>query len=225
MNARFLGHGGFEFAFGNLTVLVDPFMTPTGNVATISLESLAHQVLVLTHGHFDHVHDAEALSKLHKSTIIANWEVASYFEAKECQVEKFNAGGTYHKDGLSIRFYNAVHGSSLPDGSYGGLAQSFVATYEGKSFYFSGDTDYFSEMEHIGKKHKIDTAFLCIGGQLTMDIPTSIDAAKVLNTSKVVGMHFNTFPIIAIDPEQSQAVYKVAGIDLILPELGQSIAL
>ena len=120
---------------------------------------------------------------------------------------------------------NAIHSSSMPDGANGGNPAGFVISEGSSSFYFAGDTALTYDMKLLAECGNIDFAFLPIGDNFTMGINDAIKAAKMVETSKVIGMHYNTFPIIEIDEDLAKHTFETAGIDLILLEIGKSLEL
>jgi L-ascorbate metabolism protein UlaG (beta-lactamase superfamily) len=118
---------------------------------------------------------------------------------------------------------NAVHSSSLPNGDYGGNPAGFVIHNSEDCFYYAGDTALHSDMQLISRKFKLKCAFLPIGNNFTMDIYDAIDAARMLGTTTVVGMHYDTFAPIKINHEEAHRAFQTAGIHLHLMKIGESI--
>jgi L-ascorbate metabolism protein UlaG (beta-lactamase superfamily) len=102
----------------------------------------------------------------------------------------------------------------LPDGTYGGSAGGFVVESADANFYYSGDTALTLDMKLISETTKLKFAVLCIGGNLTMDIDDAIRAADLLQCKDVMGVHYDTFPLIKIDHAAGQRKIPVEGIDL-----------
>ena len=117
----------------------------------------------------------------------------------------------------------AIHSSSCPDGSYGGLACGFVVEYSGKVFYHAGDTALFTDMRLIGENHAIDAAMLPIGGNYTMDVHDAVRAAKMLSPVLCIPMHYNTFPLVKCDPGAFWSLLKASGIECKILDPGESI--
>jgi L-ascorbate metabolism protein UlaG (beta-lactamase superfamily) len=136
-----------------------------------------------------------------------------------------NIGGTIKAGAFDVKCVQAIHSSSFPDGGYGGTAMGFIATSTHESFYYSGDTGIFGDMTLIGEYHHLDFAVFPIGGTFTMDSTDAIRAAKLCKASKVVGVHYNTFPPIKIDLNTIKKQFEESNIKLILLEIGQEIEL
>jgi L-ascorbate metabolism protein UlaG (beta-lactamase superfamily) len=77
-------------------------------------------------------------------------------------------------------------------------------------------------MKLIGEHYPVDFAFLPIGGNYTMDTDDAIIASYMIKCDKIIGMHFNTWPIISIDMEVAKTKFKNAGKELILFKIGET---
>lgn len=224
MKITFFGHSCFEIASGETKVLFDPFIKPNPAAAHIDVLSLKPNYIVLSHGHGDHVADAAEIANNSGATLIANFEVASWFGNQGVQnTIGMNTGGKFSTDNVSISLTHAIHSSSLPDGSYGGNPNGIVITLDGQTAYFAGDTDLFSDMKLIADFYKPSFAFLPIGDLFTMGIERAAMAAELMGMKKIIGMHFDTFPPIAIDHAAAKAHFASKGIELILMKIGESI--
>jgi L-ascorbate metabolism protein UlaG (beta-lactamase superfamily) len=224
MKISFYGHSCFEASAGETKVLFDPFIKPNPAAAHIDVSALNPTHIVLSHGHGDHLADAAEIANQSGATLIANFEVATWFANQGVQnTVGMNTGGKYTSGKLSISLTPALHSSSLPDGSYGGNPNGIVITIDGQTAYFAGDTDVFSDMKLIADFYKPAFAFLPIGDLFTMGIERAAMAAELMGLKKVIGMHFDTFPPIAIDHEAAKAHFASKGIELILMKIGESI--
>jgi L-ascorbate metabolism protein UlaG (beta-lactamase superfamily) len=226
MHIIYYGHSTFEIQQNKHKILFDPFISPNPKAGSIQISYIKPTLIAISHAHGDHIADAESIAKTSGAPILANYEITSWFANKGVEATiGMNTGGTYRLEDLSISLTQAIHSSSFPDGSYGGNPNGFAVTIGNKSFYYAGDTDLFGDMHLIGTFYTPDFAFLPIGDHFTMGIERAAEAAKLLNVKKVIGMHFDTFPPIAIDHTRSIAYFKERGIELILPEIGQTITL
>ena len=222
----YFGHSSFLVKIKDQSVLFDPFISPNPEASSINVDALRADYVLLSHGHEDHVADAEKITKNSNALLISNFEVASWFANKG--VEKYhpmNHGGSKALDFGKIKYVNAVHSSTLPDGSAGGHPGGFVVSHEGGCFYYAGDTALTYDMKLIGEEFKVDFAFLPIGDNFTMGIADAIKAANFVGTDKIIGMHYDTFPYIQIDLEAAKKSAAEAGKELILLNIGESITL
>ena len=217
----YYGHSCFGIDINGSQVLLDPFISSNPLAREIDIAKIQADVIFLTHGHRDHVSDLEKIAT-ENTTIVANFEVASWFGKKGYNTEGMNQGGTWSGDFGSVRLVNAIHSSSLPDGSYGGNPLGFVFMTSDLTFYVAGDTALTLDMKLISDLcGKVDLAILPIGGHFTMDAKDAIMAARMVNTSKVIGCHYDTFVPIEIDHDRTRQIFEEAGIQLKLPVIGE----
>ncbi len=191
-----LGHSTFTFDIDGHEVLIDPFLT--GNpLAAVSPDDLNPELMLISHGHGDHVADAVSIAKRTGALVLSNPEIVGWLgRQKVPNVWGVNTGGTYDAGFVRVKWTIAFHSSSLPDGSYGGNPLGMILKANGMNLYFAGDTALFSDMQLIGDEG-IDVAFLPIGDNFTMGIDDSIKAIHFIRPRFVVPMHYNTFPPIA----------------------------
>ncbi|TVR20118.1 MAG: metal-dependent hydrolase [Anaerolineaceae bacterium] len=196
-----LGHSAFSFDIDGHNVLVDPFLT--GNqLAPIKPEDAAPEVILLTHGHGDHVGDTIDIAKRTGAMVAANFEVCNWLAAQGLEnVNHMNPGGTLDLGWMRVKWTIAHHSSSMPDGSYGGQPNGLLFTIGDRKLYFAGDTSLFMDMQLIGMEG-LDVAFLPIGDKFTMGPEDSLKAIEFLRPRHVVPMHYNTFDPIVQDVAQ-----------------------
>ena len=222
----YFGHSSFLVIIGDKNLVFDPFISPNNKASQIDVSKIRADYVLLSHGHEDHIVDAETITKGSGATLISNYEIAVWFAEKG--VEKYhpmNHGGSKVFDFGKLKYVNAVHSSTLPDGSPGGNPGGFVVKYDAGCFYYAGDTALSYDMKLIGEEFKIDFAFLPIGDNFTMGIDDAIRAADFVGTNKIIAMHFDTFPYIEIDLEAVKKAAAKAGKELILLNIGESITL
>lgn len=226
MRIQYLGHSAFLITVSTgEKLLLDPFITPNELAkGKVSIQSLKPDYIFLSHAHFDHIADAEEISKAAKVPIIGVWEIHAYFSERGCQTHPMNVGGTWRspKSGstLSVKLVPAIHTSSFPDGRYGGVPVGFVIADGNKTLYYAGDTALSLEMELVSERHILDAAVLPIGGTFTMDVEDAAEAALLLDVEHVIGMHYDTFEPIRIDHQKAIQEFKDNDCTLHLLEIG-----
>src|SRR5260370_39910146 len=153
----------------------------------------------MCHGHYDHLTEPAAIAKQTGATVISNFEIPSWVDKNGVKnAQPLNPGGTYSSDIGRVKCVNAIHSSSMPDGTYGGSPGGFVVESTDGNFYYSGDTGLTLDMKLISETTKLKFAVLCIGGNLTMDIDDAIRDADLLQCKNVMGVHYDYFPLIKI---------------------------
>src|SRR5688500_11642854 len=198
-----LGHSSFRVRTpGGKEILFDPWYT--GNPSFIeSSRPKSADLILISHGHSDHITDAAAMAKQTGATVVGIWEVTSWLGAKGVQhVEPMNKGGSITVKGLRITMTDARHSSSADkDLTYLGEAAGFVVRLEdGITIYYAGDTSLFGDMKLIGELYKPDIAFLPIGDRFTMGPDQAARACELLGVRQVVPMHWGTFPLLTGTP-------------------------
>lgn len=226
MQLTYFGHSCFLLETGGSRLLFDPFIRPNPLAKDVDVAAIEADYILLSHGHADHVADVEEIGKRTGAALVGMFEVLSWFEAKGLKAElKMNVGGTVHLPFGAVKMVPALHSSSMPDGSYGGLAAGFILESEGKTLYFAGDTALSYEMKLLAEQYRIDVALLPIGDHFTMGIADALTAAAWVQAPKVVGMHFDTFPPITINHEEAQQHAQRAGRQLVLMQVGETITI
>src|SRR5690606_18782274 len=140
------------------------------------------------------------------------------------KVIEYNFGGTLDLPFGRVKMVYALHTSSTPEGDYAGVPVGYVFFVGGKKIYFAGDTGLTVEMKLL-EDLQLDWAFLPIGGYYTMDVDDAIKAAHFVNCTNIVGIHYNTFPPIAIDTDEAVAKFKSRGLILHLAGIGSELVL
>ncbi len=201
MSVKFtwLGHSAFLLDIDGHPVVIDPFLT--GNpLAAASPGDLAAELILVSHGHGDHVGDTVSIAQRTGAGVVTNFEISNWLSARGvAKTIGLNTGGQADLGFMTIKSTFAIHSSSLPDGTYGGLAGGFlITTASGQRLYFAGDTALFSDMQLIGDEG-IDLAFLPIGDFFTMGQEDSLKAIRYVRPKVVSPMHYNTFPPIMQD--------------------------
>jgi L-ascorbate metabolism protein UlaG (beta-lactamase superfamily) len=183
---------------GGATLLTDPFLT--GNpLAAVTADEVSADYILVSHAHGDHLGDAVPIAKRTGATIIANFEIAAYCGNEGVNAHPLHIGGGRDFPFGRVKLTIAHHGSSFPDGSYGGNPAGFLLTLEGKKIYHACDTGLFYDMKLIGEEG-IDLAMLPIGDNFTMGPEDALKAVKFIEPKIVVPIHYDTFEVIEQDP-------------------------
>lgn len=226
MNLTYYGHSCFLLEAGGSKVLFDPFIRPNPLAKDVDVDKIEADYILLSHGHGDHVADVEEIGQRTGAELVGMVETVGWFGSKGLKATYgMNLGGTIALPFGKVKMVAAAHSSSMPDGSYGGLAAGFVVETEGKTFYFAGDTALTYDMKLIGERYKLDFAILPIGDHYTMGIDDALVAAEWTGASKVIGMHFDTFPPLVINHDEAKAKATQAGKELVLLSVGETITL
>lgn len=225
MKITYYGHASLGIEVGGKHIIVDPFITGNPQAASINLSTIKADYILLTHAHADHVLDVEAIARNTNAVIVSNAEIASYYGKKGFNSHPMNHGGSWKFDFGKVKYVNAIHSSSFPDGSYGGNPGGFVIEGEHKNIYIAGDTALTYDMKLIPLRTKLDLAILPIGNNFTMDVEDAIIASDFVECDKVLGYHFDTFGYIEINHEEAIRKFFDKGKDLMLLPIGDSIEL
>jgi L-ascorbate metabolism protein UlaG (beta-lactamase superfamily) len=202
MSSKYIwyGHGTFGLETGGYKVLIDPFFTdnPAASTAADAVEA---DFIVVSHGHGDHIADAVDIAKRTDAQVIANFEIVNWLGGQGLEkLHPQHIGGGYNHPFGYLKFTHALHGSGLPDGSYGGNPAGLLfTTQDGEKIYLACDTGLFSSMKLIGEEG-IDLAVLPIGDNFTMGPDDAFRAVKMIQPKHVIPAHYNTWPLIEQDP-------------------------
>lgn len=192
------GHAALGLETGGHHVLVDPFLSDNP-AASILPDRVPAEFILISHGHGDHVGDAEQIAKRTGALVISNFEIASWMEQKGLKTHAQHLGGGFKHPFGYLKLTLALHGSALPDGSYGGNPAGFLlTTSDGKKIYLAMDTGLFGDMRLIGEEG-IDLAVVPIGDNYTMGPDDALRAVKLIQPKHVIPIHYNTFDLIAQD--------------------------
>jgi L-ascorbate metabolism protein UlaG (beta-lactamase superfamily) len=192
------GHATWGLETGGYRLLIDPFFS--GNPAAVTTaDQVQADYLLVTHGHSDHIGDAVAISKRTGAVVISNSEICRWLSKQGVKVHSQHIGGGCQHPFGYLKLTLALHGSGLPDGSYGGNPAGFLLTLQdGKKLYFAGDTGLFGDMALIGEEG-LYLAVLPIGDNYTMGPVDALRAVRMLNPRIVIPMHYDTWENIKQD--------------------------
>jgi L-ascorbate metabolism protein UlaG (beta-lactamase superfamily) len=221
MDIRFLGHAAFAMEHDETTVLIDPFLTGNAN-ASVGPDELEADVIVLTHGHPDHLGDTVDIARRTGAEVVAIVELARELSDDGLErVHAANLGGTVEFDWGWVRLVPAWHTSTTPKGTVNTPAGA-VVELGGRVVYHLGDTALFSDLQLVGRRSPIDVALMCVGGRFTMDRIDAVTAAGLVRAKQVIPCHYGTFPAISTDIGAFKADVEAAGhAEVIVLEPGQ----
>jgi L-ascorbate metabolism protein UlaG (beta-lactamase superfamily) len=210
-----LGHATFKITTpGGKIVLIDPWVT-SNPLCPAELKTFEKvDLMLVSHGHFDHIADAVEIAKAKKPTVAAIVELAGWLGSKGVEnTIGFNKGGTIDVDGIRVSMTHAIHSSGVEDKSYAGDATGFVIEFEnGFKLYHAGDTCAFSDMAIIGELYKPDVAMLPIGDFYTMGPREAAIAVRMLGVKHVIPMHYGTFPVLIGTPAALNEALQSLGL-------------
>ncbi len=223
MKVTYYGHACFSATIGGKHLLFDPFISGNPLAKDIDVKSLPADFILVSHGHDDHVGDVMEIAKRTNALVIANFEVAMWFEKQGApRVHPLNHGGGYNFDFGRAKLVNAVHSSSMPDGTFGGNPGGFVIESRDGNFYYSGDTALTLDMKLIGESTLLKFAVLCVGDNFTMGPDDAVKAAEFVRCNQILGVHYDTFPPIKIDHAIAVEKFRAANKTLHLLRPGEA---
>jgi len=228
LQITWLGHGTFLLTTpGGKRILIDPWLAnnPACPASHKKIDKL--DLILVTHGHFDHVEDAVAVARATSAPLIAIFELCAWLEQKGLQnAMPMNKGGTVQVQGVSITMVPAVHSSAyVEDGKiiYLGEPVGYVIGLEnGQTIYFAGDTAVFGDMRLIRDLYRPEIAFLPIGDHFTMGPQAAALAIEMLGVRQVVPMHFGTFPLLTGTPARLRELVAPLGIEVLELKPGET---
>ncbi|MBK9419958.1 MAG: metal-dependent hydrolase [Flavobacteriales bacterium] len=225
MKLTWYGHSCMGMEVAGLQLLFDPFISGNPMAKSIKVEEVPATHVLLTHGHGDHVADAEAILKRTGAMLVGNAEICGWYEAKGIKrTTPMNIGGETDLGDCRVRLTIAQHSSTMPDGASGGDPGGFVIFTPEGNFHHAGDTGLMLDMQLL-KRYKLNYACLPIGDNYTMGYNDAVEAARYMGVTTVVGMHYNTFPAVTINVEKAKDAFRAAEIRLVLPMIGETIEL
>jgi L-ascorbate metabolism protein UlaG (beta-lactamase superfamily) len=225
-----LGHATFRLdSPGGKRIYVDPFLHGNPKCPPGEVQPERCDLILLTHGHGDHVGDTVAIHQQHDCPVVAQIELRGWLTANgvadDGAAHSINKGGTCSVAGVKATLTTANHSSSTPDGSYAGEAAGIVLELEdGYTIYFAGDTNVFGDMSLIGRIYQPDVAVLPIGDHYTMGPREAAVALELLGVIRCVPCHYGTFGLLTGTPD---ALRELAppGVEILTPEPGETLSL
>jgi L-ascorbate metabolism protein UlaG (beta-lactamase superfamily) len=226
MKLTYYGHSCFSVLINGKNLLFDPFITPNEMANHINIAAVEADYIFLSHGHIDHIADCIAVAQGTGAKVICSWEIYEWLGKKGVDnSHPMNTGGSKDFGDFRVKCVVAQHSSGLPGGTYGGNPMGFVITSTEGNFYYSGDTALTLDMQLVPKWAKLNFAVLPIGDNFTMNAEDAAEAAMMVRSKRVLGVHYDTFGFIKIDHEQARKTFEKAGIELVLMNIGETVDL
>ena len=225
MKLTYYGHSCFSVSVGGKNLLFDPFIT-LNELANgmVDVDTIEADFILLSHGHQDHIADCVRIAARTGAKVICAWEIHEWLAKQEVtNTHPMNTGGKWNFGPFTVKCVVAQHSSGLPDGSYGGNPMGFIVTSAEGNFYYSGDTALTLDMQLIPRWAKLNFAVLPIGDNFTMDAVDAAACAGMIACKIVVGVHYDTFGFIKIDPATAQKAFADAGAELKLVKIGDTV--
>ncbi|MGC9133568.1 MAG: metal-dependent hydrolase [Nanopusillaceae archaeon] len=222
VDIKWIGHACFliKGSYGN--ILIDPFIyeNPVAKYNKEDLEDI--DLILITHGHSDHIGNAIEIAEKNNATIIGIYELTRYLGKFGVKTIGMNFGGRYIHNNIEIYLFPAIHSSGFIDDQdniiYLGEPGSFVIKIDDRIIYHAGDTMVFEDMKLIPKiVGNIDLALLPIGGHFTMDVEQALIAIEYLKPKKVIPMHYNTWNMIKANPYELKEKAKDTEVIILEP--------
>lgn len=224
MKFTYYGQSCFSVEIKGKHLLFDPFISGNPLAKKIDVKDIQADYILVSHGHQDHTLDIADIARRTGALVISNFEIIGWLANQGVtNGHSMNHGGKWKFDFGTVKYVNAIHSSSFADGSYAGNPGGFVVKTEENTFYYSGDTALTMDMQLIPRFFKLDFAVLPVGDNYTMGYEEALMAAEMVQCKKVVGVHYDTFDLIKLDKRKAQKHFEMAGYDLLLPAIGETI--
>jgi L-ascorbate metabolism protein UlaG (beta-lactamase superfamily) len=221
------GHACVEIHGSKAKILIDPFLS--GNpLADVKPEQVSCNVILVTHGHSDHLGDTVSIAKRTGATVVATYELAAYLGKKGVKTHAMHIGGAHEFAWGKVKLTNAAHGGMIDgeDGPYFTCACGFLVSIDGSVIYHPGDTALISDMKLVGRFNDLNVALLPIGDNYTMGPEDALEAVDMLMPEIVVPMHYDTFDLIRQDAAKfAKSVEETTSCRCVILKPGQKLDL
>lgn len=224
MKITYYGHSCFLVEAGGKKILFDPFIGGNELAKNVQIADIRCDYLLQSHAHADHIADLDAVMAHNPNAVIVGiWEIHDYCSKKGYRTHPMNKGGWWTFDFGRVKMVQAVHSSSLPDGTTCGEPVGFVLDTPDGVLYYSGDTALTMDMQLIPMTcPPLDVAILPIGSNFTMDAHDAALAAEFVRCDQIIGCHYDTFGFIKIDHDAAKNIFNERGKILTLLDIGES---
>ena len=223
MYITYYGHSCFLVKINGKNLLFDPFIGDNPLASEIDIDSIEADYILVSHGHWDHIADLVKIAKRTHATVISNFEISQWAEKQGItKTHPMNTGGHWIFDFGKVKCVQAIHSSSMPDGSYGGNPMGFLIEAPEGNFYYAGDTALHYDMKLIGDYKTMNFSFLPLGNNFTMGIDNAVIASDFIKCDHIIGMHYDTFDVIKIDHKEAKRKFEHSGKELLLMKIGES---
>lgn len=224
MRFTYYGHSCFAVQIKGKKILFDPFITPNELAKNVNVNQIAADYIFLSHGHEDHIADCISIAERTGAKVVCSFEIHVWLNDRGItNTHPMNTGGKWDFEFGTVKCVVAQHSSGLPDGSYGGNPMGFVFTSEEGNFYYSGDTALTLDMQLVPQYAQLNFTVLPIGDNFTMGIEDAIQAARLVQCSQIVGVHYDTFGFIKIDHEKARKAFSDHKMKLYLMQPGETL--
>ncbi len=232
MQLTWFGHSAFRLDLPGASVLIDPFFTGNpafeGDAAAAG-KGVSH--IVVTHGHGDHVGDTLAIAAANDATVITNYDLCMHLASKGLKkFQPMNTGGTVDLGAFSVTLVRADHSAGMGEAGVAvpvGNANGAILKAPGeKTLWHMGDTDIFSDMALLAEIHGVEACICPIGDRFTMGAKTAALAmTRFVKPKLAIPCHYGSFPIIAQDAAVFVDGLKGSGVEALVPEKGNAVAI
>jgi len=215
VDVTWLGQSAFLLEAGGTTVLTDPFLSENPK-ASVGPDDVEPDVILLTHGHGDHLGDTVAIAKRTGAPVLAIVELAAEIKGEGVEVFDPNLGGTVGFDWGWVKLVPAWHTAVSPNGTPH-VAAGLLIHIGDRLIYHLGDTALFSDMQLIARRgNRVDLALVPIGGHYTMDRFDAVTATEFINAAQTIPCHYDTFPVIEADAAAFKQDVQNAGFSEVI---------